>query len=113
MRCCKSLGRIDQLSAGAMMTRPIPSTASRCRPLERGDLFRRVRRHALPDWAREFDCTSWAELFLKYVLAELAVTCAIPATGNPDHMKDNLAAGFGTLPDARQRRQTRELWDAL
>ena len=47
------------------------------------------------------------------MLAELAVTCAIPATGNPDHMKDNLAAGFGTLPDARQRRQTRELWDAL
>jgi diketogulonate reductase-like aldo/keto reductase len=82
-------------------------------PLERGDLFRRVRRHALPDWAREFDCTNWAVLFLKYVLAEPDVTCVIPATGNPDHMKDNLAAGFGTLPDARQRRQIRELWDGL
>jgi diketogulonate reductase-like aldo/keto reductase len=82
-------------------------------PLERGDLFRRVRRHALPDWAREFDCASWAELFLKYVLAESAVTCVIPATGNPDHMKDNLAAGYGTLPDAHQREQIRELWDAL
>jgi len=46
-------------------------------PLERGDLFRRVRRHALPDWAREFDCASWAQLFLKYVLAEPAVTCVI------------------------------------
>ena len=82
-------------------------------PLERGDLFRRVRRHAFPGWAREFDCASWAELFLKYILAESAVTCVIPATGNPDHMKDNLAAGFGTLPDTRQRRQIRELWDAL
>ena len=82
-------------------------------PLERGDLFRRVRRQALPDWARDFDCANWAELFLKYVLAEPAVTCVIPATGNPDHMKDNLGAGFGSLPDAQQRGQIRELWDAL
>ena len=59
-------------------------------PLERGDLFRRVRRHALPDWAREFDCATWAELFLKYVLAESAMTCVIPATGNPDHMNVRL-----------------------
>jgi aryl-alcohol dehydrogenase-like predicted oxidoreductase len=82
-------------------------------PLERGDLFRRVRGHALPDWACEFDCTSWAQLFLKYILAEPAVTCVIPATGNPEHMRHNIAAGFGTLPDARQRRQIRELWDGL
>jgi diketogulonate reductase-like aldo/keto reductase len=82
-------------------------------PLERGDQFRRVRRHELPDWAREFECTNWAQLFLKYVLAEPAVTCVIPATGNPDHTKDNLGAGIGTLPDARQRQQIRELWDAL
>jgi diketogulonate reductase-like aldo/keto reductase len=82
-------------------------------PLERGDLFRRVRRQEFPDWAREFDCASWAELFLKYVLAEPAVTCVIPATGDPAHMKDNLAAGLGTLPDARQRQQIREFWNAL
>ena len=82
-------------------------------PLERGDLFRRVRGRYLPDWAQEFDCASWAQLFLKYVLAEPAVTCVIPATGNPEHMKDNLAAGFGRLPDARQRQQIRELWDGL
>jgi diketogulonate reductase-like aldo/keto reductase len=81
-------------------------------PLERGDLFRRVRRRPLPEWAGEFGCESWAELFLKYVLAEPAVTCVIPATGNPEHMKDNLAAGLGRLPDARQRQQIRELWDA-
>lgn len=82
-------------------------------PLERGDLFRRVHQHALPDWAREFDCTSWSQLFLKYILAEPAVTCVIPATGNPDHMKDNIAAGFGSLPDARQLEQIRKLWDTL
>ena len=82
-------------------------------PLERGDLFRRVRRQALPDWARDFDCANWAELFLKYVLAEPAVTCVIPATGNPDHIMDNLAAGLGALPDARQRRKISELWDSL
>ena len=82
-------------------------------PLERGDLFRRVRGRYLPYWAQEFDCASWAQLFLKYVLAEPAVTCVIPATGNPEHMKDNLAAGFGRLPDSRQRQQIRELWDGL
>jgi diketogulonate reductase-like aldo/keto reductase len=81
-------------------------------PLERGDLFRRVRRRPLPKWAGEFDCASWAQLFLKYVLAEPAVTCVISATGSPEHMKDNLAAGFGQLPDARQRQQIRALWDA-
>ena len=107
------------LAARAAETELLPIAADRGvavianQPLERGDLFRRVRRHALPDWAREFDCASWAELFLKYVLADPAVSCVIPATGNPDHMKDNLAAGFGALPDARQRERSRELWDAL
>jgi diketogulonate reductase-like aldo/keto reductase len=82
-------------------------------PLERGDLLRRVRGHALPEWAGEFDCAGWAQLFLKYVIAEPAVTCVIPATGSPAHMRDNLAAAFGRLPDARQRQQIRALWDRL
>ena len=99
-------------------TEVLPVAASRGvavianQPLERGDLFRRVRGRPLPDWAGEFDCASWAQLFLKYILAEPAVTCVIPATGNSRHLKDNLAAGFGRLPDARQRQQVRELWDA-
>jgi diketogulonate reductase-like aldo/keto reductase len=107
------------LATRAAETELLPTAAERGvavianQPLERGDLFRRVRRHELPGWAREFDCASWASLFLKYVLAEPAVTCLIPATGNPDHLKDNLGAGFGSLPSARQREQIRELWDAL
>jgi diketogulonate reductase-like aldo/keto reductase len=82
-------------------------------PLERGTLFRRIRGRALPDWAADFDCTGWAQLFLKYILAEPAVTCVIPATGNPEHMKDDLGSGIGRLPDARQRQQIRDLWDKL
>jgi diketogulonate reductase-like aldo/keto reductase len=98
-------------------TRLLPTAASRGvavivnQPFEQGELFRRVRGHTLPDWAQEFDCASWAQMFLKYLLAEAAVTCVIPATNKPEHMKDNLAAGFGRLPDAQQRQQIRRLWD--
>jgi len=82
-------------------------------PLERGDLFHAVRGKVLPGWAAEFDCASWAQLFLKYVLGDPAVTVVIPATDKPDHMTDNLRAGIGRLPDARQREQIRRYWDAL
>ena len=83
------------------------------RPFEDGGMFRRVRGRALPEWAAEFDCASWAQLFLKYIIAEPAVTCAIPATSDPKHMEDDLQAGTGRLPDARQRQQIRQLWDGL
>ena len=82
-------------------------------PLGQGSLLRRVSSKPLPEWVAEFDCASWAQLLLKYVLAEPTVTCVIPATRNPEHMSDNLAAGFGRLPDAEQRRRIRALWDAL
>lgn len=78
-------------------------------PFERGDLFRSVRGKAVPGWAAEFDCASWAQLFLKYLIAEPAVTCVIPATDKPDHMADNAKAGFGRLPDARQRERIRQI----
>ena len=82
-------------------------------PLGQGGLVRRLSGRFLPEWVREFDCVSWAQLLLKYIVAEPAVTCVIPATRNPEHMADNLGAGFGRLPDAEQRRQIRALWDAL
>lgn len=107
------------LSTRAPETKLLPVAAERRvavianQPFEQGSLFRRVRGRPLPEWAGEFDCGSWAQLFLKYLLAEPAVTCVIPATANPAHLKDNLAAGFGRLPDTRQRQQIRQFWDAL
>jgi diketogulonate reductase-like aldo/keto reductase len=82
-------------------------------PLGQGRLLRQLRGRPLPDWVREFDCASWAQLLLKYILAEPAVTCVIPATGNPEHLADNLAAGLGHLPNPDQRRRIGVLWDAF
>ncbi len=78
------------------------------RPFAGGDLFARLRRRPLPAWASEIGAESWAQVLLKYVLANPAVTCAIPGTRNPRHVRDNLGAGRGPLPDAAQRRQILE-----
>ncbi len=72
-------------------------------PFASGSLFQRVRGRALPEWAAEFDCTSWAQFFLKFILGHPAVHCPLPATSKPDHVADNLRAGFGRLPDEKQR----------
>lgn len=79
------------------------------RPFERAGLFERVEGKPLPDWAAEFDCTSWAQFFLKWVLAHPAVTCPIPATSKPEHLDDNMAAGVGRLPDEALRKRMLEL----
>ncbi len=71
------------------------------RPFAQGELFSKVRGRELPAWAADFDCTSWAQFFLKYIIAHPAVTCVIPGTGKVRHMTDNLKAGAGRLPDAR------------
>ncbi|WP_313086117.1 aldo/keto reductase [Pseudomonas sp.] len=73
------------------------------RPFTRGNLLSRVKGKPLPAWAAEIDASSWAQLLLKFILAEPAVTAVIPATSNPRYMADNLLAGQGRLPDARQR----------
>ncbi|HBX56273.1 aldo/keto reductase [Pseudomonas sp. UBA2684] len=73
------------------------------RPFQRAQLLSRVKGRALPDWAMETDATSWAQLLLKFILANQAVTAVIPATSNPRYMADNLQAGQGRLPDAALR----------
>lgn len=73
------------------------------RPFGGGGLFGRVRGKALPEWAAKFDCTSWAQFFLKWIVAHPAVTCAIPATSKVRHLEDNMQGGVGRLPDAKMR----------
>jgi diketogulonate reductase-like aldo/keto reductase len=72
-------------------------------PFEKGILFRRVHGQPLPAWAAEFDCTSWAQYFLKFIVSHPAVTCPIPATSKPAHLVDNMQAGLGRVPDAENR----------
>ncbi len=83
------------------------------RPYQRGSLFRRVRGKSLPAWASEIDCASWGQYFLKFIAAHPGVTCVIPATSKHKHMIDNMAAGFGRLPDLATRRRMIEYIEAL
>jgi diketogulonate reductase-like aldo/keto reductase len=83
------------------------------RPFGSGDLFGKVRSKPLPDWAAEFDCRSWAQFFLKWIVANPAITCAIPATDKPRHLEDNMQGGIGRLPDTRLRRQMAEFVSSL
>lgn len=73
------------------------------RPFAGGDLLRRLKGRALPPWAPEIDCGSWAQLLLKFVISHPAVTCAIPATSKATHLRDNMGAGRGRLPDTALR----------
>jgi len=73
------------------------------RPFQDGALFRQVKGRALPALAAEIGCTSWAQLFLKFIIGHPAVTAVIPATSKPANMADNVLAGFGRQPDAAMR----------
>jgi len=77
-------------------------------PFGRGRLFRTALGKKLPDWAAEFDCQSWGQFFLKFVLAHPAVNAVIPGTNKAEHMTDNLGAGIGRLPDEAQRKRMLE-----
>jgi diketogulonate reductase-like aldo/keto reductase len=83
------------------------------RPFAEGALFRRTKGKALPPWAGELGIASWAQYFLKWIVSHPAVTCAIPGTGKPEHMKDNLAAGLGSIPDAPARGRMAAYFDSL
>jgi diketogulonate reductase-like aldo/keto reductase len=83
------------------------------RPFGAGNLFDKVRSKPLPEWASEFDCRSWAQFFLKWIVANPAITCAIPATDKQRHLEDNIQGGIGRLPDVKMRRRMVELVSSL
>jgi len=82
-------------------------------PFGRGRLFSAVRNQSLPDWAGEIDCTSWAQIFLKYIIAHPAVTVVIPGTRQVAHVVDNMKAAHGRLPDAAMRRRMEDFMDKI
>ena len=73
------------------------------RPFAGGEVIRRMRDRPLPSWAAEIDCSSWAQILLKFVIGHPSVTCAIPATSKLAHLRDNMRAGTGRLPDEKLR----------
>jgi diketogulonate reductase-like aldo/keto reductase len=83
------------------------------RPFQRGELFRKVKGQTLPDWAAEFDCASWGQFFLKFIVSHPVVTCVIPATSKVHHLQDNMAAGVGRLPDTAMRKRMLDYFASL
>lgn len=75
------------------------------RPFDGGALVERLSTQPLPSWAASIGCSSWAGICLKWIVSHPAVTCAIPATTRPDHMRENMAVAHGPLPDAAMRRR--------
>ena len=75
------------------------------RPFRQGDLIRSVMRHPIPAWAAEIDCANWAQILLKFAVSHPAVTCAIPATSSAAHVRENMGAAVGRLPDESMRRR--------
>ncbi len=82
-------------------------------PFGRGRLFRAVQGRALPPWASDFDCASWAQFFLKYIVSHPAVTCCVPGIAKVEDLIDNLGAGQGRLPDPAMRRRMEDFIDGL
>jgi diketogulonate reductase-like aldo/keto reductase len=101
----------DQRVLPAAMDKGVAVTINR--PFLNGRLFEIVRGHKLPEWAADFDCASWAQFSLKFILSHPAVNCVLTETANPTHARDNLGAGFGRLPDAKQRRKMVGLLQSL
>jgi len=83
------------------------------RPFMNGTYFDKLKSQPLPDWAAEFDCKTWAEFSLRYILANPAVTCVLTETSNAQHMVENAETSRGRVPNAAQRRQMTELIDKV
>lgn len=83
------------------------------RPFMNGGYFSRVRGATLPEWTAEFDCHSWAQFSLKYILAHPAVTCVLTETTNPKHLRENLGSAYGSFTDPATRREMRQVVESL
>ena len=83
------------------------------RPFDGANMFVKVKGRPIPTWAAEIDAKSHGQIFLKYLIGHPAVTCVIPGTARPDHMRDNVAAGFGRLPDEGMRKRIAQWYDAV
>ena len=83
------------------------------RPFTTGRLFARVAGKSLPSWAADFDCETWGNFFLKFIVSHPAVTCAIPATSDPEHLVDNMGACRGRLPDEATRARMVQAFESL
>lgn len=73
------------------------------RPFQGGNLFEHLGKHSLPSWVKEYDINNWSQFFLKFIISHEAVTCAIPATSKVSHMKENMGAMYGNIPDAKAK----------
>lgn len=82
-------------------------------PYEGGSLFQTVGKKELPEWASEYDINSWGQFFLKYILSHTAVTCVIPGTSDPEHLVDNMGAGYGRMPDEAVRKEMVSYFESL
>jgi aryl-alcohol dehydrogenase-like predicted oxidoreductase len=82
-------------------------------PFGRGRLFKAVQGKKLPEWASEFDCQSWPQFFLKYIVSHPAITCAVPGMARPEYVVDNLGAARGRLPDGAMRRKMEQFIDGV
>ena len=83
------------------------------RPFMNGDYFQRLGRRSIPEWAAEFDCESWAQFSLKYILPHPAITCVLTETSNPAHMVENARAAFGRMPDGAARKRMQSVLDRV
>jgi diketogulonate reductase-like aldo/keto reductase len=90
----------QQLGMGVLINRPFGG----------GPILNVIAGKQMPAWVEEFDCHSWAQFLLKWIIGHPAVTCVIPATANPEHVVDNMKAGFGRLPDAKTRQRMASLF---
>ncbi len=82
-------------------------------PFGRTSVFQKVQGRPLPDWSKEIDCTSWAQIFLKYIVSHPSVTAAIPGTAKMEYLMDNIAAARGRVPDAAMRKRIEQYFDTV